>query len=234
MRERLPAGDEPDLRRHYSRRALAVGAVQLSLAGELAGVGRHDRWALEDAVHEHLARVTDPHLTGGRTGALADALLEHVRVGASEGPAAALASEVALRGVAHLLRQPSTDGTSESEGDDLLLMSPAECLTARYAAPGRPALDWQARLATLPAAELVAAADRDQGLDQAGHLAVLALLGQMRTEIERLEDTALARAHAAGTSWSRIGTALGITKQSAHARAKRRAAGRPTRSSGQP
>lgn len=54
----------------------------------------------------------------------------------------------------------------------------------------------------------------------------------MRTEIERLEDAALSRAHTAGAAWARIGAALGITKQSAHARAKRRAEKRPTRSSG--
>ncbi|WP_306368448.1 hypothetical protein [Nocardiopsis sp. CC223A] len=63
---------------------------------------------------------------------------------------------------------------------------------------------------------------------------MLVLFGQMRTEIERLEDAALSRAHAAGVSWSCIGAALGITKQSAHARAKRRAEGRPARSPASP
>ncbi|MFI6579342.1 hypothetical protein ACIBFB_26465 [Nocardiopsis sp. NPDC050513] len=228
VRERLPADERVDLRRHHGRRALAVAAVALSLSGGLARYDRYDRWGLEDAVTDHLTPITDPHTTGGRTGALADALLEHL---AERVEAADIAKTVHERGVARLLRQPNADSDAVGE-EDPLVMGPAEYLTSRYAT-GQAALDWSARLVTAPAAELVAAALEDERLDTGGHLAVVTLLRQMRAEQERLEDRALAAAHAAGASWARIGAAMGITRQSAHARASRRATGRPTRSSAQ-
>ncbi|OLT26588.1 hypothetical protein BJF83_20715 [Nocardiopsis sp. CNR-923] len=228
VRERLPADGRAHLRRHHGRRALAVCAVALSLAGRLEGIGRYDRWALEDTLREHLDQIADPQAAGGRTGALADALLADLpeRVEAAD-----IVVAVIDRGLARLLRQSSTDATSG--GQDPLAMSPAEYLTSRYAEPGRSFLDWSARLTTAPPTALVAAALDDERLDADGHLAVVALLGQMRAEQERLEDRVLAGAHAAGASWARIGAAMGITKQSAHARASRRSTGRPTRASGQ-
>jgi len=227
VRARLPAGEQVDFRRNHRPHTHAVAAIELSLSGGLVKIASYDWWSLQDALAVHLGGRTDPHTTGGRTGALADALLEHL---GQEYPDASEIAAAARGGVAHLLRQPSTDGDSGAE--DPLVMSPAEYLTSRYAR-GQAALDWRARLATVPAAELVAAATTDEHLDAAGHLAVLALLGQMRADLERLEDAALTRAHAAGASWARIGAVLGITKQSAHSRAKRRASGRPTRSSPQ-
>ncbi|MFD3685458.1 hypothetical protein ACFWTE_11635 [Nocardiopsis sp. NPDC058631] len=231
VRERLPVGEAIDLRRSYTHRALAVAAIELSLSGDLGKVGRRDRWTLQNALTVHLAARTDPHATDGRTGALADALLDHL---GQQHPDPSEIAAAARGGVAHLLRQPSADAAGEGDGDPLV-MGPAEYLTSRYA-KGQAALDWRDRLATAPAAELVAelvAATADEHLDAAGHLAVLALLGQMRADLDRLEDAALTRAHAAGASWARIGAVLGITKQSAHTRAKRRASGRPTRSSPQ-
>jgi len=62
---------------------------------------------------------------------------------------------------------------------------------------------------------------------------VVGLLAQLRAEWEATEATALARAHEAGASWTDIGTALGVSRQSAHARARRRSTGTPTRLSTQ-
>ncbi|UOE22269.1 zeta toxin family protein (plasmid) [Thermobifida halotolerans] len=131
-------------------------------------------------------------------------------------------------------RQPKTDST------DVLVMSPAEHLTHRYLATDLPPrlmrgaeAAWHHRLQALPARELLDRALADPDLDAADHLAVVGLLAQLRAEWEATEATALQRAHEAGASWADIGAALGITRQSAHARARRRSTGTPTRLSGQ-
>ncbi|WP_306368449.1 hypothetical protein [Nocardiopsis sp. CC223A] len=140
MRKRAPAGGRTEFQRHYRYRSLAVAAVELSLAGKLeeVKVARYDRWGLIDPVTEHLAEITDPDAAAGRVGALADALLEQLpdRVDAAD---VALVVRERERRLAPLLRQPSTDDSDTDE--DPLMMSPAEYLTARYAAPGQAALN---------------------------------------------------------------------------------------------
>ncbi|WP_174546322.1 hypothetical protein [Nocardiopsis dassonvillei] len=128
------------LQRTHSPRALAVAVVKLSLSGEPVAAASHDRWSLQDALSGQLAETTDPHTIGGRTGALADTLLEHL----GQRP------DVRI-GLSRLLCQSKADGSDMSE--DPLVMSLVEHLTSRYVR-GQAAMDWTYRLLTAPAADL--------------------------------------------------------------------------------
>lgn len=80
----------------------------------------------------------------------------------------------------------------------------------------------------------MAAAQADADLDRVGRLAVLGLLEDMRRLWESTEAAAFAAARdteAPGgqASWSQIGDVLGISRQGAQDRGKRRAHGRPSR-----
>jgi hypothetical protein len=60
---------------------------------------------------------------------------------------------------------------------------------------------------------LLRRAVRDDGPEDA-----LRAIAALREELERLEEHQVERAIARGSSWARIGAALGITKQAAHKR----------------
>ncbi|MEY9210575.1 hypothetical protein ABH917_000021 [Thermobifida halotolerans] len=181
--------------------------------------------------------IAEPDQAEGRLAALATRLEQAAeQSGLPAWDERAVCDLVGERGVSWLLtpRQPKTDST------DVLVMSPAEHLTHRYLATDLPPrlmrgaeAAWHHRLQALPARELLDRALADPDLDAADHLAVVGLLAQLRAEWEATEATALQRAHEAGASWADIGAALGITRQSAHARARRRSTGTPTRLSGQ-
>lgn len=233
VEEALP-GVRVVLDRTYCRRAYAIQALALVLDGTL----RPGRF-LADTVQARMdGGIAEPDQAEGRLAALADRLEQAAeQSGLPAWDERGVCDLVAERGVSWLLtpRQPKTDSA------DVLVMSPAEHLTHRFLPPvehltlrgSEEARAWHYRLQTLPARELVDRALAEETLDAADHLAVVGLLAQLRAEWEATEATALARAHEAGASWTDIGTALGITRQSAHARARRRSTGTPTRLSTQ-
>lgn len=218
-------------RRRYTPRAWVLSGLRALLAGETdryISDGSHLAWAAE----LRLATSPTPARVGPdeeRLDAMTNAHLARTPPGAAGYEEELLLEPLLMHGVAPLLipRQAKLDGT------DVLTMTPAEHLTARYAR-GEDAWSWTHRLRTLPAPDLVAAAQADADLDLVGRLAVLGLLEQMRRLWENTEAAAFAAARDAAApggagSWPQIGAVLGITKQGAYDRARRRATGGPSR-----
>lgn len=216
------AGAEIRLYRTFTARAVALGTVRLAAAGEL-GIGR--RWgqplsqvqhALDDV--DHPERPIDH-----REDQMATRLLAAATPADRQWPDEYhIADLVAQRGLAWLL---TTTGEETADAPDL---APLEILTARYAAGGQ-ARAWQEQAQPMPLREAVEAALADPTLDQPTALAMVALLPQLRVEQERTEAAAVDAARRAGASWSAVGAALGISKQSAHTWARLRTTGRPSR-----
>jgi len=134
----------------------------------------------------------------------------------------AIADLVAERGLTWLLPAPGEALVDEPE------LTPLEILTACYAT-GAHARAWQERAQPMPLREAVDAALADPALDQPAALAMVALLPQLRVEQERTEAAAVEAARRVGASWSAVGAALGISKQSAYTWARLRNAGAPSR-----
>lgn len=227
--ETVAPGAEVDLRRSYSPRAWTLAALCACLTGQVDrfGIdGAQLAWTVEVDLREIEApdrRRDGEHLVA----ALADRHLERTEdVVSSE---ERLLEPLAKEGPAALL----TPRQAKLDASDVLVMSPAQHLTARYAR-GEDAWAWRMRLRTLPVEDLVAAAQADPELDRVGRLAVLGLLEEMRRLWEATEAAAFAAARdieAPGgqASWSQIGAVLGISRQGAHERGHRRAAGGPSR-----
>jgi hypothetical protein len=210
------AGAQIQTSRSASTRAVAAGAVRLAASGEFA-IGR--RWGLPlTQIERYLEDVNHPDRT-------VDEREEHIvgRLLAAATPTGQrwpneyrIGELVVENGLAWLL-----DGAQ---------LAPLEVLTARYA-EGQAALAWRDRAATMPLRPAVEAALADPDPDPATTLATLSLLRQLRLEQEQAEAAAITAARRAEVSWADIGTALGVSKQSAHKWGSRRAAGAPTRAS---
>ncbi|MEU3020196.1 hypothetical protein ABZ635_22695 [Nocardiopsis sp. NPDC007018] len=228
--ERAAPGATVELRRSHSPRAWTLAGLRATLAGDL------DRFRASGAAlaarAEHRLETTEAPDRTADGEELLDALAQR-HLERTEGGTAAyeelLLEPLAREGVAPLLipRQGKFDGT------DPLIMSPAQHLTHHYAR-GEDAFAWTHRLRTLPAPDLVAAAQADADLDLVGRLAVLGLLEDMRRLWETTEAAAFAAAREAtapggAASWTQIGAVLGISRQGAQDRGKRRAAGGPSR-----
>ena len=227
--ETVTSGVEVDLRRSYSPRAWTLAALRACLTGQVDRFGI-DGIQLAWEVERDLRKIEAPDQPRDEerlVAALADRHLERTEdVVSSE---ERLLEPLAKEGPAALLtpRQTKLDNT------DVLVMSPAQHLTARYAR-GEDAWAWRMRLRTLPVEDLVTAAQADEGLDKVGRLAVLGVLEEMRRLWERTEAAAFAAARdveAPGgqASWSQIGDVLGISRQGAQDRGKRRATGGSSR-----
>lgn len=203
-----------------------MAALGVCLDGEIDRFGATGSSLAAQARHR-LAQTEAPEraLPGQElVGALADRYLERAQDGVAVYEERLL-GPLAAEGVAGLLtpRQANLDAT------DVLVMSPAQHLTAFYAS-GEDAWAWRMRLRTLPAPDLVAAAQADTDLDQVGRLAVLGLLEDMRRLWEETEAAAFAAARdtdapGGAASWAQIGAVLGISRQGAHERGKRRTRG---------
>jgi hypothetical protein len=223
-------GAEMELRRTYSPRAWTLAALRLCLEGQVDRFGASGS-SLALAAEQALTTTEAPDRAAegeALLAALAERHLERTEAGAAIYEDRLL-DALAKQGVAPLLtpRQGSLDA------GDVLVMSPAQHLTARYVT-GEDAWAWRMRLRTLPVPGLVAAAQTDPDLDQVGRLAVLGLLEEMRKLWEATEAQAFAAARDASApggaaSWGQIGAVLGISRQGAQDRGKRRAAGGPSR-----
>lgn len=221
---------EVDLRRAYSPRAWTLAALRACLSGQVDRFGL-DGVQLARQVEVELREIDAPDQP--RDGeqlvaALAERHLDRVEEGAAVSEERLLQS-LATEGPAALL----TPRQAKLDASDVLTMSPAQHLTARYAR-GEDAWAWRMRLRTLAVSDLVAAASADEDLDRVGRLAVLGLLEEMRRLWEATEAAAFAAARdveAPGgqASWSQIGDVLGISRQGAQDRGKRRAAGGSSR-----
>ena len=216
------AGAEIRLYRTSTARAVALCAVRLAATGEL-GIGQ--RWGqplsqvqyfLDDI--DHPERPTDE-----REDQMATKLLAAATPADRQWPDEyRIADLVAERGLAWLLPVPGEAVVDAPE------LSPLEILTARYAT-GAQSRAWQEQAQTMPVRDAVDAALADPALDRIAALAMVALLPQLRVEQEHTEAAAVDAARRAGASWSAVGAALGISKQSAHTWARLRAAGHPSR-----
>jgi len=130
-----------------------------------------------------------------------------------------IADLVAERGLAWLLPDGAGDPADAEPG-----LAPIEVLTARYAT-GPAGRAWREQARTMPVRAAVQAALADPDLDTDAALATVALLPQLRAEQEHLEAAAVDAARRVGASWTQVGTALRISKQSAHTWARRRSTG---------
>jgi hypothetical protein len=212
------AGAQIRTARGRSVRAAAVAAVRLAAAGEFT-IGR--RWGVPlSQIEHHLDDIDHPEQT-------VDEREEHMvgRLLAAATPPGQhwpddyrIGELVAENGLAWLL-----DGAR---------LTPLEVLTARYA-QGEAARAWRERTETMPVRPAVEAALTDPNLEPAAALATLTLLRELRVDQERAEAAAIAAARRAEVSWADIGTALGVSKQSAHKWGSRRAAGASSRASAQ-
>lgn len=223
-------GAEVEVRRTYSPRAWTLAGLRACLAGELDRFGASGSQLARTA--ERALDQTEAPDRPGRGEALLAALADRHLERAGDGAAAyeeRLLEPLAKEGVACLL----TPRQDRPDASDVLAMSPAQHLTARYAR-GQDAWAFSMRLRTLPAPDLVAAAQADPGLDRLGRLAVLGLLEEMRRWWEATEAQAFAAARDTGApggaaSWAQIGAVLGISRQGAQDRGKRRTQGGPSR-----
>lgn len=206
---------EITIHRSLSARAVALGAIRLAAAG---GFARQRRPPV-DQVEATLDDVDRPELAADDR---EEHLVERLLAEAADrpGPLQSRVCElVAERGLGWLV---TTAGVA----------TPLEILTARYAT-GAAAVAWRERAESMPVRAAAEAALADSTIDAAGALATLSLLKMLRAEQERAEAQAAAAARQTGATWTQIGAALGITKQSAAKWAANRTAKVPSRASAQ-
>lgn len=191
---------EITIHRSLSARAVALGAIRLAAVGGFAPTSRRRP---ADQVEAALDDVEHPELAADdREEYLAERLLAEAEVADRSGPAQSLVCELlAERGLGWLV---TTAGVA----------TPLEVLTARYAT-GPGAVAWRERAEPMPVRVAVEAALADSTIDTPAALATLGLLKVLRAEQERAEAHAAAAARRTGATWTQIGAALGITKQSA-------------------
>lgn len=209
------------LARRPSPRAAALAVIGEALGGT--------------DLETHLAGEDTTIAPDARTDALAQAL-------AASAPSYGADDALLLRRHLHQQGGPATllhpyTGTHGPDETDPLAMTAVEHLTARYALPvlGHDTYDaWRRHLHLAPDAPgLARAALADAEADRATRLAAVAMLGDLRAEMEALEDAAMTAATEAGASYTDLGRAMGVARQVAHRRHSRRAGGHPARLSPQ-
>jgi hypothetical protein len=178
-----------DLRfeRRYTPRAFALGAIRMALAGE--EVPRSGGWYAASVVEAALEKVPNPGPKGERETMLAERLLAKAcaAYGREWVDDHDICGLVGDRGLAWLL-------TPAEDGGNAPAMSPLEVLTARYA-DGAAGVAWRAHLRTLPVGAAFSAALADPRLTPEAAAAALALMPEVRAELDAAEEllTALAR-----------------------------------------
>lgn len=215
------AGVDLTCHRSLSARAVALGALRSALDGAFT-VQRGWR-SPADQVEAALETVEHPERPATeREEWLTERLLAEAANSPRPGPAQSQVCELLTEhGVAWLIG-----------GDDTRL-SPVEVLTARYAT-GAQATAWRNQAVPMSVRTVVERALADPELDASGALAALTLLRELRVEQEQAEAIAAEAARRAGATWTQIGGALGITKQSAAKWAAHRSARVPSRAMPRP
>lgn len=220
-------------------REIALAAIRLALDGALEP---ERRWGGEYSAHsqaEHYLDHTEyPERATPREEAMARRLMQQAAEPRTFGTGVyvneyTMCKLVDDRGISFLLESPATDleqdGRAEAEN---LHPSALEVLTARYAT-GEAARAWRRTARTLSARQAVDTALTDPQLSGRDALAVLAVLQQLRAELdgqERQTAAVLSAGVAASElTYDDVGRALGVTRQSAHTWVMNRLHGRPPR-----
>ncbi|MEV4212547.1 hypothetical protein [Micromonospora sp. NPDC049662] len=182
------------LYRGHSMKAIALTAIRMAAAGKL---GRHDGAGARSGplwmVESELTGTDFPERPADDLQAkLAELLLTHATVDGYLDDRL-IASLIRNRGLGWLVEEAAHAGVE---------LPPLTLLSARYAAPADAvqAVAWRERAEPLPVRTAVAAAIADDQLTEAAAIALVALLPELRAEVERTEAAAAAAARRAGVA----------------------------------